>query len=152
MTLARRPSWQKSAKRLRPLAKITMRSCLAMRSALRAPLIARERLMVIFARGRDILPTFCHERRLASVKKHGTPAEGNKKAEGNTKLRVRKTSSTPPDNAGAYWDSGPPPEQTLVASTRHRQSNKVAPFFDFLYFCPAWGLEKNPKNRKKAPR
>ena len=40
----------------RLLAKITMRSCQAMRGALRAPLIARERLMVIFARGREFLP------------------------------------------------------------------------------------------------
>ena len=42
----------------RPLAKITMRGCLAMRGALRAPLIVRERLMVIFARGREIVPIF----------------------------------------------------------------------------------------------
>ena len=35
-----------------------MRDCLAMRGALRAPLIARERLMVIFARGREIVPIF----------------------------------------------------------------------------------------------
>ena len=42
----------------RPLANITMRDCLAMRGALRAPLIARERLMVIFARGRKIVPIF----------------------------------------------------------------------------------------------
>ena len=34
----------------RHLAKITMRDCLAVRGALRAPLTARERLMVIFAR------------------------------------------------------------------------------------------------------
>ena len=42
----------------RPLAKITMRSCLAMRGALRAAVIARERLMVFFARGREIVPIF----------------------------------------------------------------------------------------------
>ena len=40
----------------RPLAKYTMRDCLAMRGALRAPLIARERLMVIFERGRETVP------------------------------------------------------------------------------------------------
>ena len=42
----------------RPLAKITMRDCLAVRGAPRAPLTARERLMVIFARGREIVAIF----------------------------------------------------------------------------------------------
>ena len=35
-----------------------MRDCLAVRRALRARLTARERLMVIFARGREIVPIF----------------------------------------------------------------------------------------------
>ena len=42
----------------RPLANITMRGYVAKRSAFRASPIARERLMVIFARGREIVPIF----------------------------------------------------------------------------------------------
>ena len=42
----------------RPLAKITMSLSLAMRGARSAPLIARQLLMVIFARGRELVQIF----------------------------------------------------------------------------------------------
>ena len=42
----------------RPLAKITMSFSLAMRGARSAPLVAKQPLMVFFARGREIVPIF----------------------------------------------------------------------------------------------
>ena len=58
---------------LRPLAKITIKDCLAISGALRVLLIARERPKVIFARGRF----FAMSGPWLASTKLGTPAEGN---------------------------------------------------------------------------